>query len=189
MANISTYPIGTPAPADLIPGTQIFTDENGKTHNLTKNFTVSSLNAMVAAPTFVTIRKTVTNAQLKTLGSTPVQVLAVPSGDPQEILQILGVQFYMQGQTAQNKLAFGNDIEIDLKGVTGSLKYVLPAAVANSTTLGQQFYVPTLTAGYSGFDADLALTTSGNPVETGTSTTSLDIWVTYRTIDISQINP
>ena len=41
MANISTYPIGTPAAGDLIPGTQLFTDENGKTHNLTKNFTVS----------------------------------------------------------------------------------------------------------------------------------------------------
>ena len=43
MANISTYPIGTPAVGDLIPGTQLFTDENGKTHNLTKNFTVSQI--------------------------------------------------------------------------------------------------------------------------------------------------
>jgi hypothetical protein len=43
MANISTYPIGTPAAGDLIPGTQLFTDENGKTHNLTKNFTVSQV--------------------------------------------------------------------------------------------------------------------------------------------------
>ncbi len=43
MANISTYPIGTPAAGDLIPGTQLFTDENGKTHNLTKNFTVSQI--------------------------------------------------------------------------------------------------------------------------------------------------
>lgn len=189
MANISTYPIGTPGSGDLIPGTQLFTDENGKTHNLTKNFTVSSLNAMVAAPTFVTIKKNVTNAQLKTLGSNPIQVIPVASGNPKEILQVLGVQFYMQGQNTSNKLAFGNDIELDLKGVTGSFKYVLPAAVANSTTLGQQYYVPTLTAGYSGFDSDLALTTSGNPVETGTSTTSLSIWVTYRIIDIAQINP
>lgn len=43
MANISTYPIGTPAASDLLAGTQLFTDENGKTHNLTKNFTVSSI--------------------------------------------------------------------------------------------------------------------------------------------------
>ena len=189
MANISTYPIGTPGSGDLIPGTQLFTDENGKTHNLTKNFTVSSLNAMVAAPTFVTLRKTITTAQLKTLGSAAVQLLAIPSGSPQELIQIMGVQFYMQNQTTSNKLAFGNNIETDLKGVTGAFKYVLPSAVANSTTSGQQFYVPTLTAGYSGVDSDLTLVTSGNPVETGTATTTLDIWITYRLIDIAQINP
>ena len=45
MANISTYPIGTPAAGDLIPGTQQYTDENGKTHNLTKNFTVQQVAA------------------------------------------------------------------------------------------------------------------------------------------------
>ena len=43
MANISTYPIGTPAAGDLIPGTQKFTDANGKTENLTRNFTVKQL--------------------------------------------------------------------------------------------------------------------------------------------------
>ena len=45
MANISTYPIGTPAAGDLIPGTQKFTDANGKTENLTRNFTVTQLAA------------------------------------------------------------------------------------------------------------------------------------------------
>ena len=45
MANISTYPIGTPAAADLVPGTQLYTDSSGKTRNLTKNFSVSSIAA------------------------------------------------------------------------------------------------------------------------------------------------
>ena len=45
MANISTYPIGTPAASDLIPGTQLYTDTNGKTQNLTRNFTVSNIAA------------------------------------------------------------------------------------------------------------------------------------------------
>jgi hypothetical protein len=45
MANISTYPIGTPAAADLVPGTQLYTDTSGKTRNLTKNFSVSSIAA------------------------------------------------------------------------------------------------------------------------------------------------
>ncbi len=45
MANISTYPIGTPAQGDLIPGTQKYTDATGKTENLTRNFTVAQLAA------------------------------------------------------------------------------------------------------------------------------------------------
>ena len=54
MANISTYPIGTPAAGDLIPGTQLFADENGKTHNLTKNFTVSQVAAFSDSTTAYT---------------------------------------------------------------------------------------------------------------------------------------
>ena len=45
MANISTYPVGTPAQGDLIPGTQKYTDANGKTENLTRNFSVAQLAA------------------------------------------------------------------------------------------------------------------------------------------------
>lgn len=45
MANISTYPIGTPSAEDLIPGTQKFTAANGKKENLTRNFSVSDLTS------------------------------------------------------------------------------------------------------------------------------------------------
>ena len=45
MANISTYPIGTPAQGDLIPGTQKYSNSSGKTENLTKNFTVANIAA------------------------------------------------------------------------------------------------------------------------------------------------
>ena len=42
---IRDSPIGTPAQGDLIPGTQKYTDANGKTENLTRNFTVAQLAA------------------------------------------------------------------------------------------------------------------------------------------------
>jgi hypothetical protein len=45
MANISTYPIGTPAQGDLIPGTQKYTNSSGKIENLTRNFTVATIAA------------------------------------------------------------------------------------------------------------------------------------------------
>ena len=43
MANISSYPIGTPQKDDLIPGTQVRTDDNDNTIHLTRNFSVSSI--------------------------------------------------------------------------------------------------------------------------------------------------
>ena len=46
MANISTYPIAAPTTADLIPGTQKYTDGTGKQYNLTKNFTIASVLAL-----------------------------------------------------------------------------------------------------------------------------------------------
>ena len=49
MANISTYPQGTPAAADLIPGTQRYTDSSGKKYNQTRNFTVQSLGSLINA--------------------------------------------------------------------------------------------------------------------------------------------
>tara|TARA_R100001377_G_scaffold74817_1_gene51159 strand:- start:320 stop:784 length:465 start_codon:yes stop_codon:yes gene_type:complete len=49
MANISTYPIGTPAAADLIPATQKFTDANGNKQNRTRNFTAQSLGSLINA--------------------------------------------------------------------------------------------------------------------------------------------
>jgi hypothetical protein len=45
MATIITYPIGTPAAADLMVGTQKVTDVNGKIENLTKNFSVADVAA------------------------------------------------------------------------------------------------------------------------------------------------
>ena len=43
MANISTYPIGTPSASDLLAGTELYTDSTGKQENLTRNFTVQSV--------------------------------------------------------------------------------------------------------------------------------------------------
>ena len=45
MANISTYPIGTPSAKDLLAGTQLYTDDNGKVQNLTRNFSVANVAA------------------------------------------------------------------------------------------------------------------------------------------------
>ena len=74
MANISTYPIGTPAASDLIPGTQLYTDTNGKTQNLTRNFSVSSI-ATFATENYVEVTKTLSNAEWLALPTTSVVLI------------------------------------------------------------------------------------------------------------------
>ena len=74
MANISTYPIGTPAASDLIPGTQLYTDANGKTQNLTRNFSVSSI-ATFATENYVEVTKTLSNAEWLALPTTSVVLI------------------------------------------------------------------------------------------------------------------
>jgi hypothetical protein len=79
MANISTYPLGTPGSGDLIPGTQKVTDVNGETKNLTKNFTVSQ----VAAFANVTAAYTVYTALITQAGvaAPTAKILQNTTGD------------------------------------------------------------------------------------------------------------
>tara|TARA_R100001594_G_scaffold139417_1_gene183794 strand:- start:907 stop:1365 length:459 start_codon:yes stop_codon:yes gene_type:complete len=79
MANISSYPLGTPGSGDLIPGTQKVTDVNGETKNLTKNFTVSQ----VAGFANVTAAYTVYTALVTQTGGTAptATVLQNTTGD------------------------------------------------------------------------------------------------------------
>ena len=73
MANISTYPIGTPAQGDLIPGTQKYTNSSGKTENLTRNFTVANIAAFANS---YSLGYTVYTAQLDAgAGAAPTAVV------------------------------------------------------------------------------------------------------------------
>ena len=73
MANISTYPIGTPAQGDLIPGTQKHTNSSGKTENLTRNFTVANIAAFANS---YSLGYTVYTAQLDAgAGAAPTAVV------------------------------------------------------------------------------------------------------------------
>jgi hypothetical protein len=65
MANISTYPIGTPAAKDLLAGTQLYTDDNGKVQNLTRNFSVANVAAFANS---YSLGYTVYTAELSNFG-------------------------------------------------------------------------------------------------------------------------
>ena len=103
MANISTYPIGTPSLEDLIPGTQKFTAANGKKENLTRNFTVSDLSSL-ATNNYVEITKTITNAQWLALGGTNITL--VPNPGANKYIKVLEASIFFD--FAGNNFAFPN---------------------------------------------------------------------------------
>jgi len=83
MAIISSYPTITPTSSDLV--LVVDTSEDG---NPTKTATIGSVNALATAPSIAVSAVSVTNAQLVTLGTVPVEILPSVTGYTYEILGI-----------------------------------------------------------------------------------------------------
>ena len=160
MAIISSYPTITPTSSDLV--LVVDTSEDG---NPTKTATIGSVNALATAPDIQVATKTITNAQLVTLGTVPVEILPSVTGYIYEILGITtfaknsggnndsynwsasgdGV-FYGQGFTAvDHRLEVPNaqlpvgGFSIDASAFVGTPiagRYRLGSALRLSTTLG-----------------------------------------------------
>jgi hypothetical protein len=86
MAIAQAYPLGTPKTNDLIVGTSIpaaNTNEDPKT----VNFPISGIVALANSERIATAEVTITDAQLRTLGTTRVEILPKPgSGYAYQIL-------------------------------------------------------------------------------------------------------
>jgi len=111
MANISTYPIGTPSAEDLIPGTQKFTAANGKKENLTRNFSVSDLNSL-ATNNYLETTKTITNAQWIALPGTDVELIASPGAN--KYIKVLALSVFFD--YAAPDFAFAEPLNIGFGG-------------------------------------------------------------------------
>ena len=160
MAIISSYPTITPTSSDLV--LVVDTSEDG---NPTKTATIGSVNALATAPSIAVSAVSVTNAQLVTLGTVPVEILPSVTGYIYEVLGITtyaknsggsgdsynwsasgdGV-FYGQGFTADDhrlevpnaQLPVGG-FSIDASAFVGTPiagRYRIGAALRLSTTLG-----------------------------------------------------
>jgi len=160
MAIISSYPTITPTSSDLV--LVVDTSEDG---NPTKTATIGSVNALATAPSIAVSAVSVTNAQLVTLGTVPVEILPSVTGYTYEILGITtyaknsggsgdsynwsasgNAVFYGQGFTADDhrlevpnaQLPVGG-FSIDASVFVGTPiagKYRIGAALRLSTTLG-----------------------------------------------------
>lgn len=174
MAIINTYPTATPKGADLLIGTQV--KDGTVLENSTKSFSISAIGSFITSQ-IKSEKIIVSTAELRNLHTTPKILVDVTAGNPKQICQVYSVVLGVGTQTLLNNLTFPNDIKIQSDNA-GAWEYTIPQATVNSQFI--PFYVPSLTAGNSGFDSDVVLTSAGAAVETGTATTTMTVWITYR---------
>ncbi len=186
MAIAQAYPLGTPKTNDLLVGTSI-PAANTNDKPTTRNFSVGDVIALATGTLLQAKKVTITTAQLKTSGDSTVNIIDLADN---QVADVISVMVKVNNQSAANKLTFANTLTIEPANPLGaSYKYVIPVVVANNETAGQ-FYKPALDAGYSDIGpvtGDVRFkssVTSSNPVETGTATTTLDIYITYRIIAV-----
>ena len=183
MAIINSYPTITPTSSDLV--LIVDTSEDG---NPTKTATVGSINASATAPDIQVSKKTITTAQLKTSGNLVVNVIDLLDN---QVADVISVILKVNNQSAANKLTFADPLTIEPSSLdsSSSYRYLIPISVANNET-ADQFYKPALEAGSSATGPVVgdvrfkSSVTSSNPVETGTATTTIDIYATYRIITL-----
>ena len=187
MAIANSYPVGTVKTEDLILGTSIpLAGTNDKP--VTRNFSVSDVIALATGTLLQTKKVTITTAQLKTSGNSVVNVIDLLDN---QVADVISVILKVNNQSAANKLTFADPLTIEPSALDSSpsYRYLIPISVANNETV-DQFYKPALEAGSSATGpvvGDVRFKNSvinSNPVETGTATTTLDIYITYRIIAV-----
>ena len=171
MANISTYPIGTPSAEDLIPGTQKFTAANGKKENLTRNFSVSDLNSL-ATNNYLETTTTITNAQWLALGG--AQIILVPTPGANKYIKVLEASIFFD--FAGDNFAFTN---LEIAPAGGNVQVVLPAAGASPIDDDQVWTLAPTTASITSAALVFRKIGAANPTGGG----KLKVKVRYQVLD------
>ena len=188
MAIANSYPVGTIKTEDLILGTSIpLAGTNDKP--VTKNFSVASFLALGSPPNILTAEVLVTDAQLRTLGTTPVVILPAVVGYGYQILG-LTTQTIDAGTIADSYDWGGQDGLLSYRTTlfTSAHRVEIPNAQLPSGGAGLSagIYVETPIAGDFRFDYALVLGVTSNTNPTiGVGEDPSATWkinVTYRLI-------
>ena len=186
MAIISSYPTITPTSSDLV--LVVDTSEDG---NPTKTATVGSVNALATAPSISTAEVSVTNAQLLTLGTVPVEILPSVTG---YIYEILGITTYPKNSggigDSYNWSASGDAVFYGQGFTAGDHRLEVPNIYLPVGGLSAEagVFVGTPIAGKYRISATLSLSTTlgvDPTVAVGSPNATWTINVTYRLIKVS----
>ena len=192
MANTLSYPKAAAKKDDLILGTSMplpNTNEDPRT----VNFSIAQVNGLANSPDIATTAITITNAQLSTIGTAPVEILPGVSG---YIYQILGA-------TAQPINAGGLGDAYDWQGQNGFISWrntfltnahrveipngQLPSGGASVGTLETYIEIPIAGSSRDNSPLIIGVTNNTNPItnigESPSATWRIN--VTYRLIQVN----
>ena len=182
MAIAQAYPLGTPKTNDLLVGTSI-PAANTNDKPITRNFSVGSILDLGNKSGIVTNTFTITTAQLETLGTTDVTLLALAgsTGDG-EYLQLISASILPGGG------ALGSSYTWDAAGAFISWsdaatnnKIIIPQLqLPDGSENVQGSYTIAASDGEYRRGADLILGTATDPIIVGTPSGTLTINLTYR---------
>ena len=185
MAIISSYPTIQPTSSDLV--LVVDTSEDG---NPTKTATVGSINASATAPSIAVSAVSVTNAQLVTLGTVPVEILPSVTG---YIYEILGITTYPKNSGSVNDSynwsASGNAVFYGQGFTADDHRLEIPNTYlpSGSFNINADVFAGTPIAGRYRISAALRLSTTlgVNPTVVLSPNATWTINVTYRLIQAS----
>ena len=189
MAIANSYPVGAVKTEDLILGTSIpLAGTNDKP--VTKNFSVASVLALGSPPNVLTATVLVTDAQLRTLGTVPVEILPSVTG---YIYEILGITTYPKNSGSVNDSynwsASGNAVFYGQGFTADDHRLEIPNTYlpSGSFNINADVFAGTPIAGRYRISAALRLSTTlgVNPTVVLSPNATWTINVTYRLIQAS----
>ena len=188
MANTLSYPKATAKSSDLILGTSMPLP-NTNNDPRTVNFSIGQINGLANSPDVATAIFTVTDAQIKTLGTVPVEILPGVTG---YVYQILGIATIASGSGGPgDSYIWTGDGVFYGQGFASTQHRVeipninLPTGQASTGDT----YIATPTAGSWRVDSgvNLSTTTGANPTA-NIGQNPIATWtinITYRLIQVS----
>ncbi len=183
MANTRSYPSATAKSDDLILGTSMPLP-NSNDDPRTVNFSVGQINGLANSPNIVTKTILITDAQLRTLGTTDVTLLALAGGSVDgEYVQLISASIltYNVGDVGSTYTWDAAGAFISWSDLAANNKITIPEGElpVGGAQVGQPYTIAATDGGYRR-GGDLKLGTATDPVVSGSPNATLTINLTYR---------
>jgi len=183
MANTRSYPSATPKSSDLILGTSM-PAANSNDDPKTVNFSIGQINGLANSPDIATKTILITDAQLRTLGTSDVTLLALAGGTGDgEYVQLISASIlaYSGGSIGSTYTWDAAGAFISWSDSAANNKITIPQGelpLGSGVVVGS--YTIAATDGRYRRGADLKLGTATDPVVSGSPNATLTINLTYR---------